>query len=40
MSHLQFSNFTLTAKEAALKAGEILRNGFGSAFEITAKPGH
>ncbi len=34
-----FSSMTLTAVQAALKAGEILKRGFGTSFEITAKPG-
>jgi len=34
-----FSSLTLVAIQAALKAGEILRKGFGSAFEINVKPG-
>lgn len=40
MSHSDFSDYTTIAIEAALKAGEILRKGFGSELEITAKPGH
>lgn len=34
-----FSSLTFTAIQAALKAGEILRRGFGTSYEITAKPG-
>jgi myo-inositol-1(or 4)-monophosphatase len=40
MDKSTFSNYTLTATQAALQAGAILRKGFGSDFEITAKPGH
>lgn len=39
MKNDDFSSLTLTAIQAALKAGEILRRGFGTSFEITAKPG-
>lgn len=31
--------FTLVAVQAALRAGEILRRGFGSSFQISSKPG-
>lgn len=34
------SNLTLTAIYAVLQAGEILRRGFGTNYEIFAKPGH
>ncbi len=34
-----FSDITLLAVEAALKAGEILRNGFGTTYSITEKTG-
>jgi myo-inositol-1(or 4)-monophosphatase len=34
-----FSSLTSTAIQAALKSGEILRRGFGTQYEITAKPG-
>lgn len=33
------SSLTLTAVEAALQAGEILRQGFGTSFKISSKPG-
>jgi myo-inositol-1(or 4)-monophosphatase len=33
------SELTVAAIEAALKAGEILRKGFGTSFEISSKPG-
>lgn len=39
MNDQDFSTLTLVAIQAALKAGEILRKGFGTVFEITAKPG-
>ncbi|MBI5346420.1 MAG: inositol monophosphatase [Chlamydiae bacterium] len=34
-----YSELTLTAVQAALKAGEILRSGFGQSFKIGKKPG-
>ncbi|MEN9654934.1 MAG: inositol-monophosphatase [Chlamydiota bacterium] len=34
-----FSHLTLIAIEAALQAGDILRTGFGTAFEISSKEG-
>ncbi len=34
------SSLTLTAIQAALKAGDILHKGFGTDFEIVAKTGH
>lgn len=34
-----FSSFTFTAIQAALKAGEILKRGFGTNYEISNKPG-
>lgn len=34
-----FSSLTFTAIQAALKAGDILKKGFGTSYEITAKPG-
>ncbi len=37
--NIMFSNITLVAKEAALIAGKILSDGFGSSFEITNKEG-
>jgi myo-inositol-1(or 4)-monophosphatase len=33
------SSLTLAAIQAALKSGEILKRGFGTTFEMTAKPG-
>jgi myo-inositol-1(or 4)-monophosphatase len=39
MKNSAFSSLTLTAIQAALKAGDIVRKGFGTAYEITAKPG-
>lgn len=39
MNHSDFSFLTLTAIQAALKAGDILKRGFGTSYEITAKPG-
>lgn len=39
MNHSDFSVLTLTAIQAALKAGDILRKGFGTSYEVTAKPG-
>lgn len=39
MKNSDFSSLTLTAIQAALKAGDILRRGFGTLYEITAKPG-
>ena len=39
MKRDDFSFLTLIAIQAALKAGDILRRGFGTAYEITAKPG-
>ncbi len=39
MKNRDFSSLTLTAIQAALKAGEILKRGFGTTYEITAKPG-
>lgn len=35
----RFSSLTLTAIQAALKAGDILRKGFGTLYEIGIKPG-
>jgi hypothetical protein len=35
-----FSKLTLSAIEAALMAGEILRQGFGTSFSVTAKSRH
>lgn len=37
--HIDFSQFTKTAIEAALLGGDILRKGFGSRFNITSKEG-
>lgn len=34
-----FSHFTLTAIDAALKAGELLKKGFGTSFAISSKEG-
>lgn len=34
-----YSDYTVIAIHAALKAGEILRRGFGTLFEIRSKPG-
>ena len=34
-----YSEYTVIAIHAALKAGEILRRGFGTLFEIRSKPG-
>ncbi|HSX13722.1 MAG TPA: inositol monophosphatase family protein [Chlamydiales bacterium] len=34
-----FSNYTLIAIDAALQAGEILRQGYGTSFSITQKEG-
>jgi myo-inositol-1(or 4)-monophosphatase len=39
MAHQDFSSLTLTAIQAALKAGDILRKGFGTLYEVIAKPG-
>lgn len=39
MQYNDLSNFTLIAIHAALKAGEILRRGFGTSFEISVKSG-
>lgn len=39
MQNEDLSSLTLTAIQAALKAGEILKRGFGTSYEITAKPG-
>jgi myo-inositol-1(or 4)-monophosphatase len=39
MKSSDFSVLTLVAIQAALKAGEILKRGFGTSYEITAKPG-
>lgn len=36
---LETSDLTIVAIQAALKAGEILKRGFGSTYQITAKPG-
>src|SRR4051794_30121563 len=35
----EFSPITVTAIQAALKAGKILTKGFGTSYEITSKPG-
>lgn len=35
----EHSQFSVIAVHAALKAGEILRRGFGTSFEIFSKPG-
>jgi myo-inositol-1(or 4)-monophosphatase len=34
-----FSDYTLAAKEAALKAGSLLKKGFGTSFSISSKEG-
>lgn len=39
MKNYDFSSLTLTAMQAALKAGDIIRRGFGTSYEIMAKPG-
>jgi myo-inositol-1(or 4)-monophosphatase len=39
MTISDFSSLTLAAIQAALKAGNILTKGFGTTYEITAKPG-
>jgi myo-inositol-1(or 4)-monophosphatase len=39
MQQKEFSSLTLIAIQAALKAGDILRRGFGTSYEIQAKPG-
>lgn len=39
MTAQHFSSYTLTAIQAALKAGDILKRGFGTSFEILNKPG-
>ncbi len=39
LSKPPYSSLSLLAIEAALKAGEIVRRGFGSQFEIANKPG-
>lgn len=39
MNNIDFSLMTLTAIEAATQAGDILKRGFGTTYEITAKPG-
>jgi myo-inositol-1(or 4)-monophosphatase len=39
MQDQDFSSLTLTAIQAALKAGDILRKGFGTEYEIRSKPG-
>lgn len=41
MTHpIDTSILTLVASQAAVQAGQILRKGFGSSFEITQKPGN
>jgi len=40
LAEKEFSKLTLVAIEAALAAGEILRHGFGTRFQIQSKPGH
>ncbi len=39
MKQQDFSSLTLAAIQVALKAGDILRKGFGTVYEIKAKPG-
>lgn len=39
MPTLNFSPLTMTAIQAAIKAGKILIKGFGTSYEITSKPG-
>lgn len=39
MKDKNFSSLTLTAIEAALKAGKLLQRGFGTTYEIMNKPG-
>ncbi len=39
LQNKDFSAFTITAVEAALKAGEILKKGFGSKYKISNKEG-
>lgn len=39
MKHDQFSEYTQLAIQAALKAGEILKDGFGKVLTVTEKPG-
>jgi myo-inositol-1(or 4)-monophosphatase len=39
MSTTNNSSMTLVAIQAALQAGEILKRGFGTLYQITAKPG-
>jgi myo-inositol-1(or 4)-monophosphatase len=39
MKNDDFSFLTMTAIQAALKAGDILRRGFGTSYEISTKPG-
>jgi myo-inositol-1(or 4)-monophosphatase len=39
MENHDFSSLTLTAIQAALKAGDILKKGFGTSYKVSAKPG-
>lgn len=39
MKNDNFSSLTLTAIQAAIKAGDILKKGFGTTYDIIAKPG-